>query len=96
MSPEGNHIFYFSGEMIFQSPIVLQTWVSVHRPTSEWVSQGKSQESRLLTSEATFQKQLHPAFKRDWGSALRTCADALPPLKWSHVRDTELPPWTWP
>lgn len=31
--------------MIFQSPIVLQTWVSVHRPISEWVSQGKLQES---------------------------------------------------
>ena len=71
-------------------------WGSVHRPTSERVGQGKLQKSRFLTRQAMFRRQLHPAFERDWGSALRSCMDASPPLRQSHVRDTELPPRTWP
>ena len=62
--PEGYHIFCSLGEMVFQSPIVLQTQVSVHRPTSEWVSQGKLQESRLLTKRGNVSKAATSYFQK--------------------------------
>lgn len=66
--------------MIFQSPVVLQSWVSVHRPTSERVSQGKSQESRLLTSEANVSKAATTCFQKRLGLSseeLHRCFDSF-------------------